>query len=179
MVSWWFGLGRGRIYPLGCCCIIQRTWPQKSVWLLRFQQNNKWPIWKAIEFFEIRPMYFAPLCNLHLYVESNTPQKSSMNGCLCYWTPRLPILLHFFQANSILTVRHQNTPLSTEISKSTTKKHFLHPSSQAFQVLAKSLGFKYFNTMNNSLKLAGPAPLGGASLHPRSEHCTPRPLPDP
>lgn len=70
---------------------------------------------KAIEFFEIRPMYFAPLWNLHLYVESNMPQKSPMNGCLCYWTPRLPILLHFFQANSILTVRHQNTSLSTEM----------------------------------------------------------------
>lgn len=58
MVSWWFRLGRGRIYPLGCCCIFQRTWPQKSVWLPRIQQNNTYPIWKSHWIFWNTPHVF-------------------------------------------------------------------------------------------------------------------------
>ena len=62
----------------GCCCIFQRTRPQKSVWLLRFQQNNTWPL---------NFLKYAP-CISHLFViyismSSPTRRKNPLWMAVC------------------------------------------------------------------------------------------------
>ena len=142
--------------------------PQKSVWLLRFQQNNTWPIRK-------KPLNFLVKCHDFLGGPVpfwNTPTTShvigvshlfviyiSMSSPTCAtkilyeWlfvpldpTPAnlasfLPSQQHPERQAPKHTTFHWNVPPRNN-PKAQQKKHFLHPSSQAFQVLTKSLGFQ-------------------------------------
>ena len=171
MVSWWFRLGRGRIYPLGCCCIFQRTWPQKSVWLPRIQQNNTYPIWKSHWIFWNTPHVFRTSLK-----STSLCQVQHSTKILYEW---LFVLLDPTPANLASFLPSQQHP-ERQAPKHTTFHWYIQKHNKKTLLTPfKSLGFKYSNTVKSSWKLAGPMPLGGASLHPRSEHCTPRPLPDP